>query len=329
LKFLPNSTPGFSTTCVSAARLIAGATVLTLLAGCETLSYYGQSVGGQLEVLAKRKPIDELIDDEATEPRLRARLESVLRMRRFAVAELGLPDNTSYTSYADLKRNHVVWNVFAAPEFSVTPTSWCFPVVGCVVYRGYFKQESAKKYAQKLEADGVDTYVGGINAYSTLGWFNDPVLNTFLGYSEPRLAGLLFHEITHQKIYVKGDSVFNESLASAVELEGVKRWLEASNSSAEADVVRRQLERSDEITALLLETREALGYDRWFSQDFNNAYLVSAAAYRSRLPAFEALIAESGGDMEVFWEAAERLSKLPREQRDAELDRLTAAHAGS
>jgi len=213
-----------------------------------------------------------------------------------------------------------------------------------VVYRGYFKQESAEKYADKLAAEGVDTYVGGINAYSTLGWFNDPILNTFLGYSEPRLAGLLFHEISHQKIYIKGDSVFNESLATAVELEGVKRWLAANNSSADADIVRRQREVSDaakreakaeafaQMKIRYGELKESWGgydgYDGWFAQDFNNAYLVSAAAYRSRLPAFEALIKESGGDMQAFWQAAERLSELPEAQRDAELDRLTGKSNG-
>ncbi len=343
-------------------RILLGLGALALLAGCETLSYYSQSVGGQLEVLAKRKSIIDVVNDETTPENVRTRLSAVLRMRKFAVDELGLPDNKSYLSYADLERPHVVWNVFAAPELSVKPLSWCFPVVGCVVYRGYFKEQAARRYADKLKDQGIDTYVGGINAYSTLGWFSDPVLNTFLGYSQPRLAGLIFHEITHQKIYVKGDSVFNESLATAVELEGVRRWLAANESDDSADGVRQQLRRADEITALLLDTREQLakvyeggdsddakreaksdvfrqmkltyerlkeswggydGYDRWFSQDFNNAYLVSAAAYRSRLPAFEALIRKSGGDMDQFWREAKRLSELPATEREQALDALT------
>lgn len=332
-----------------------------LLAGCETLSYYGQSVGGQLEVLAKRKPIVDVIADEAVPENVRKRLSAVLRMREFAVDELGLPENKSYSSYADLGRPHVVWNVFAAPEFSVKPVTWCFPIVGCVVYRGYFKEKAARDYADKLQADGIDTFVAGINAYSTLGWFNDPVLNTFLNYPQPRLAGLIFHEITHQKIYIKDDSVFNESLATAVELEGVRRWLEANESEEDSQMIRRQLSRSDDVTLLLLKTRDRLadiygggesddakrkakadtfvemkadyeklkqswdgydGYDRWFSQDFNNGYLVSAAAYRSRLPAFESLMKKLGGDMDAFWLEAQRLSELSPTERERALDKL-------
>jgi len=197
--------------------------VLLLLGGCTTLSYYRQSVSGQWELWEKRRPIDEVIAAPDTPSALRKKLQSVLAMRDFASAELALPDNDSYRSYADLQRPFVVWNVFAAKPFAMTLKRWCFPFAGCVGYRGYFSQTEAQKFADEQAAAGLEVYVGGVAAYSTLGWFDDPMLNTVLNRSPARIAGLVFHELAHQQLYIKGDTAFNEAFATTVELGGVRR----------------------------------------------------------------------------------------------------------
>ncbi|MFT5691513.1 MAG: putative aminopeptidase [Oceanicoccus sp.] len=200
-------------------------TCLLFLAGCQSLGYYSQLVEGQWSVWWQRQAIDSLLNDSATEPSLKARLHNVKAIRQYAVDGLFLPDNDSYRYFADLKRPFVVWNVFATEEFSVEGKRWCFPVAGCVSYRGYFTEKAAKDYAGLLDLEGYDTYVAGIKAYSTLGWFGDPVLNTFLYQDEVRLAGLIFHELAHQLVYVAGDTEFNESFATTVEITGISRWL--------------------------------------------------------------------------------------------------------
>ena len=211
------------------ARLLTIAGAVLPLSGC----YLLQAAGGQMEISAKREPIAEVIADAATPPQLRARLEYVANARDFASRELGLPDNESYRSYADLDRPYVVWNVFAAPEFSVEPRRWCFPIAGCVVYRGYFSEEAAQHYASRLRRRGDDAAVGGVAAYSTLGHFKDPVLSTMLGWSDAQLAATLFHELAHQVVYVPGDSEFNESFATVVEEAGLERWLTERRRSQE------------------------------------------------------------------------------------------------
>lgn len=331
------------------------------VSGCSTLSYYTQSVKGQWQIMSSARSIASVLNDPDTSEVLRERLQSVLEMREFASDELGLPDNASYRRYADLGRQHVVWNVFAAPELSVEPMTWCFPMVGCLVYRGYFSEQVARDFAHDLENKGYDTIVAGISAYSTLGWFSDPVLNTFVDRSDAELAGLIFHELSHQVIYIKDDSVFNESLATAVELEGMRRWLQVAGEGERIEEERERLKRRDEFIALLLDVRERLreaykstqsdawkreqkqliiqrmreryrlmadrwqytGYDRWFEQDLNNAHFISAAAYHSRVPAFTALL-QSVADFDAFWKEAKRISKLPATERNEELDRLAA-----
>src|SRR4051812_10885006 len=210
-------------------RCILLALSASSLCGC----YLIQAATGQMQIVSKRQPIAEVIRDPATSEKLKARLEYVAAARDFASRELGLPDNESYRSYADLGRPYVVWNVFAAPEFSVEPRQWCFPIAGCVVYRGYFSEAAAQRYARKLRRRGDDVAVGGVAAYSTLGHFKDPVLSTMLGWSDAQLAATLFHELAHQVVYVPGDSQFNESFATVVEEAGLERWLAARQGEQE------------------------------------------------------------------------------------------------
>ncbi len=341
----------------------AAATVLLtlLLAGCGNVSYYLQSVGGQLDIWRREVPVERLLENPGLSPLLKTQLERALRIRDYASRELGLPDNRSYRSYADLARPFVVWNVFAAAEFSVEPRQWCFAVAGCVGYRGYFSEAEARSQAAALAAAGDDVYVGGVPAYSTIGWFADPLLNTFIHYPEPELARLLFHELAHQVVYVKDDSVFNESFATVVERAGVACWLTAHGSDADrARHMQLQRFRAD-FRALVTQTRVELaalyagnftsaekrrrkagllaalqtqyrqrkgdwgdfsGYDRWFAQPLGNAQLASVAIYTQRVPAFEALLKQQNGDLPRFYAAARELAALPVAERNARLDAL-------
>lgn len=330
-------------------------------AGCSTFSYYGQAIGGHFEVMRKAEPIPARIADPATPPELRAKLERVLAIREFASRELALPDNGSYRSYADIGRPFVVWNVFAAPEFSVAPRQSCFPVAGCVGYRGYYGQGDADAFGQALQKEGFDVFVYGVAAYSTLGWFDDPVLNTFVRYPDVELARLVFHELAHQVVYVKGDTTFNESFAVAVEEEGVRRWTAAHANPAEREAYAASRARRADFVRLVLGYRDRAaklyagplpdeakragkaklfaeldadyrelkakewggfaGYDRFFA-GMNNAHLASVATYEELVPAFRALIAREGGDMPRFYAAVKELAKLPKPERDAALAAL-------
>lgn len=211
-----------------------------LLAGCASLGYYAQAVGGHLKVMSAARPIEEILQDPATDPALKKRLEHARAAREFASAELALPDNNSYRSYADLGRPFAVWNVFAAPEFSVEPEKWCMVFVGCVNYRGFYDRDQAERYADELRRSGLDTYVGGISAYSTLGYFNDPVLNTFLRFGDSEAARTIFHELAHQLLFVEGDTEFNESFAATVENEGLRRWFARNGAPAKQDDMEQQ-----------------------------------------------------------------------------------------
>ncbi|NNC54177.1 MAG: aminopeptidase, partial [Pseudomonadales bacterium] len=201
-----------------------------LLSGCESLAYYHQAVFGHLALLNNAEPIEQLLDranagESGTASDLQDKLLLVQALRAFARDELGLPVGRAYSRYVELERNYVVWNVFASEEFSITPKQWCFPVAGCVAYRGYFKRAHAEKKAASLANNGLDTYVAGAAAYSTLGWTADPVLSTFVERDEVALASLLFHELSHRLVYIKGDTEFNESLASSIESYALGRWL--------------------------------------------------------------------------------------------------------
>lgn len=232
------------------------------VSGCSTMAYYWQSVSGHLELMNAARPLPEWLGDSQTPEKLKARLELAQRIRRFAVSELHLPDNASYQRYADLQRKAVVWNVTAAPALSLKPETWCFPVAGCVGYRGYFDEQEARAEAERLQARGLDVHVYGVPAYSTLGWMNwaggDPLLSTFVGYPEGDLARLIFHELAHQVLYVQDDTPFNESFATAVERLGVARWLAASGSDkARADYAALEQQRL-QFRALTRDTRRAL-----------------------------------------------------------------------
>lgn len=232
------------------------------VSGCSTMAYYWQSVSGHLELMNAARPLPEWLQDSQTPEKLKARLALAQRIRRFAVSELHLPDNASYQRYADLQRKAVVWNVTAAPALSLKPETWCFPVAGCVGYRGYFDEQEARAEAERLQARGLDVHVYGVPAYSTLGWMNwaggDPLLSTFVSYPEGDLARLIFHELAHQVLYVQDDTPFNESFATAVERLGVARWLAAFGSDkARADYAALEQQRL-QFRALTRDTRRAL-----------------------------------------------------------------------
>jgi predicted aminopeptidase len=259
-------------------RLVLLLLSVALLASCSTLGYVGQAAWGQGKILLERRPIERLLEDSSTPEELREKLRAVEAIRDFAIGELGLPDNGSYRGYVELqpeadcsRKTAVVWNVVAAPELSTAPMTWCFPVAGCVAYRGYFSHRRADRFADRLRRKGYDVTVGGAAAYSTLGWFEDPLLSTVIDYPDVQLAGLIFHELAHQLVYVQDDTRFNESFATAVEIEGVRRWL-AAGGRPEAELADYlvQLERQDAFSDLLLAARDRLQeiYDQEASDDW-------------------------------------------------------------
>ena len=294
----------------------------------------------------------------ATPDPLRQRLEYVSAARDFASNELGLPDNASYRSYADVGRPYVVWNVFATDEFSVEPRRWCFPIAGCVVYRGYFSESGAEGYARRLRAHGDDVEVGGVAAYSTLGHFQDPLLNTMMGWSDAQLAATVFHELAHQLVYVPGDSSFNETFATVVEETGLERWLARNGRPQDLKSWQGQRRRNQQFIELLLGTRERLralyasslprdamrakkqeefghlkfeygllkagwngytGYDRWFDRALNNAQLISAATYHGCMPGFRRLLQSVDGDLPRFYQQVRELAAQPKASRQQKL----------
>lgn len=331
------------------------------LSGCSTVGYYAQSIGGHLDLMGRSRPIDQLLDDPTTSDRLRQRLQRVSEMRAFASEQLKLPDNASYRSYADLERDAVVWSVVATPEFSMEPRSWCYPIIGCASYRGYFSREQAVDYARGLDEAGLDVAVEPVPAYSTLGWFDDPLPSTVIYWPEPRLAGLIFHELAHQRLYIKGDSAFNEAFANTVQQVGITRWLLSASGGSGLDQWASSRERGDAFVTLLLESRQHLeaiyarplsdsekrrlkaaeferlivnygalklqwhgyaGYDHWFDRELNNARLASVATYEHWVPVFKRLLQQAGGDMTAFYLACERLGALPERQRHVKIERL-------
>lgn len=338
------------------------------LGGCANLPYYAQAVNGHLNILRQSQPISAIIAHPDTDLRLKRVLTKVIQLREFASRELKLPDNQSYTSYADLQRPYAVWNVFATPEFSTELKKWCFIQAGCVSYRGFFSKTRAERYAEKLKNQGYDVYVGGVRAYSTLGWSNDPILNTFIGYSETELARLIFHELAHQVVYVPGNSVFNESFATAVEQEGVKRWFARNGSVFEQASFSTNQEMKLVFTKLVLNHRKQLHklytsnksvtekraakarifnelreeflqlkaaktefshYDRWFAQELNNARLATVSIYTQLLPAFQTMLAQQNGDMNRFFQVVKELSKLPHHEQVAVLRTALKGDAGT
>lgn len=334
------------------------ARILTMLFLCLPLSgcYYMQAAAGQWEVIRKREPVGEVIGDPQTSPELATRLRILTEARDFSVDELGLPDNKSYRSYTELERDYVVWNVFAAPEFSLQPKQWCFPVAGCVSYRGYFSRAAAEKHSEHLAGQGYDVAVGGVAAYSTLGKFNDPILSTMMRWDDVALVAVLFHELAHQVVYVKGDSAFNESFATSVEEIGVQRWLE---SRGEMDKMANYLEARElqqSISGLVASARETLesvyqsssdDFDKralksealkklaedissllsangrenagWYSGELNNARLISTTLYEGLLPSFRSVYAKCGREMQCFYAEVKHLAAMTAADREAQL----------
>ena len=331
------------------------------LTGCATVDYYAQSAFGHLDLMFRARPVETVIAEPETGVRLAARLRTALEIRDFASDVLALPANASYRRYVTLDRRHVVWNVVAAPELSLEPRQWCFPVAGCLSYRGYFSESDAERYAGDLKAEGWDVTVAGALAYSTLGWFDDPLLSSMVELPEHYLAGIVFHELAHQRLYVPGDTEFNESFAVVVERAGVRRWLESAGGAGRNESWRIAAERRAAFTDLVRDVRRGLEavyasslsdgekraakaghierlrsryaairstwsdgptYDFWFERGMNNASVALVSTYDRWVPALEALLVRSGGDLEAFYRAGDALAALAPEQRRVELEAL-------
>ncbi|QDQ28424.1 aminopeptidase [Chitinimonas arctica] len=334
------------------------------LSACSSVRYVGQAAGGQAEVMSKARPIAELLADPATPAELADKLKLAQTLRAFAVKELKLPDNSSYTQYADLGRPYALWNVVSTPALSLRPVESCFPVAGCLAYRGYYAEGDAANYAEQRRKLGEDVYLYGIPAYSTLGWFADPLLNTTIRYDNAALARLIFHELAHQVIYVRDDSAFNEAFATTVELEGYERWLSIRGEAAAMVAYRTAERRRTAFRQLMASGRARLetvyggegseaeqqaakaailaevaanywllkaewggyiGYDEWFAPVPNNAHFASVATYHDKVPALRALFRQQGSDFKAFYRAAQALAEKNRAARDASLAALTSA----
>ena len=335
------------------SRVLLAALALLVLISCETISYYGQAAKGQLSLLMGRKEIQSLLNDAALPAETRRKLALILEAREFAKDNLLLEPGSSYLSYVELDRRYVVWNVFAAPEFSTRAQTWCYPIAGCVSYRGYFSEHSAREFTDSLAREQLDVYSGGVDAYSTLGWFNDPLTSAVLQRSDHGLVALLFHELAHRRVYLPGDTTFNESFATFVEQEGLRRWLqvhpqkgllaelerEALIDQAFVALVSRYRDKLDVLYGESLDeelmriekskVQEALreeyagfreqwdyrGYDRWFAGPLNNAQLGTVGSYNDLVPGFAGLLEQSEGDLARFYAEVTELSKLGAEQR--------------
>jgi predicted aminopeptidase len=344
---------------LAARQALVAAAALTALCGCTSTMYLLQAANGEWHVIHGRKPIVQVIDDPRTpEPMIRE-LAEVREARDFASRELKLPDNDSYRTYVKIDRPYVVWNVVAAPELSVIPKEWCFPIAGCVDYRGYFNEKRAQAFAAGLKQRGYDVVIEGVPAYSTLGKLPDPVMSTMMPYGSAELAAMIFHELAHQLLYIPSDSRFDEAFAVTVEDEGLRRWLEYKGQPGRIEAMRRERAEDRQFIALLRHTRDRLAqlyasdaprrtklrrkrrifadlvsdirtlerrlavhsplYDRWISDGLNNADLASVGTYYDCVPGFERLLQREGGDLERFYGAARRLAREPRATRDAQL----------
>ena len=330
---------------------------------CRSIPYYDQAINGQMEIMRNKEPISDLVDNPETSAQLRKKLIFIQSVRDFAAKELHLPVNDHYLSYVALDRPYVVWNVVAAPQFSMTAKTWCFPIVGCVSYRGYFAEEDARRFGDSLKQEGYDVFIGGAIAYSTLGWFDDPVLSTFLSLGESDTAALIFHELAHGILYVKDDTAFNESFATAVEQEGLRRWQAAVNDPKGYEKWLRKHRQRRKFTDLISKYRarlEALyerdmpmtakrnqkaavftqmrtefrdlksdhsgmaAYDAWFNYPLNNAKIISVSTYHNWVPAFGRMLSDSGGNLEKFYQKCGQLAKKEPAERHHILEQYEA-----
>lgn len=348
--------------------IISISCILFLSGGCAQLAYYSQATQGHMSVVAQAKPIERVLAQNDIDENIKTRLRLVQEIRRFAITELGLPENGSYKKYADLKRSHVLWNVVVTPELSLTPQQWCFWVVGCVSYRGYYNKDQAYRFAESMQHKGLDVLVAGVPAYSTLGWFDDPVLSTFIHYSEAELARLIFHELAHQVVYIPGDTQFNESFATAVEEIGVARWFNHVGNDEQLKKFQFNQKRRQEFLTLLSQYRSKLAenyaspdsssakrqkkieifqslkatygvikheqwnddasYDAWFNQPLSNAHLALVSTYFDLVPAFQHLWSKHK-NFTAFYQAVRQLSKLEKHKRRSQLAQFTTEHAVS
>ncbi|WP_414649162.1 aminopeptidase [Dyella sp.] len=333
-----------------------------MLSGCSTMGYYAHVAKGQGELVAHRRDVAQVLGDPATDAAVKRRLELAQQARRFASTDLGLPDNRSYTSYVQLDRPYVVWNVFATPRYSVAPITHCFPFAGCVAYRGYFSRDKANHEADRLRASGDDVYVGGVPAYSTLGWFSDSILSSMMRWDDDELASTIFHELAHQLIYVKDDSAFNESFASFVQEEGLREWRQSRDLPAQ-DGHDKAIE--DGFTQLVLDLRDRLKtlyasgvddaameagkqreiadfrtryaqwrakawpddhrYDAWVAAPINNARLLPFGLYDRWTPAFARLFQQADGQWPAFYASVRGLARLSPAEREQSLRQWQAA----
>jgi len=351
------------------ARLALTTAMFVALSGCTSTMYLLQAAHGEWHVMHSRKPIVQVIDDPQTPEALIRELADVRDARSFASRELKLPDNDSYRTYVKIDRQYVVWNVVAAPVLSVEPKEWCFPIAGCVAYRGYFSEKRARDFASGLKAHGYDVVIEGVPAYSTLGKLPDPVMSTMMRYGSDELAAMIFHELAHQLLYVRDDSRFNEAFAVTVEDEGLRRWLEYRGQPARIRALRQQWVDDRQFIALLRHTRRRLAalyaseasreqklrdkqrifaglakdiralerhlgdhsplHDEWMDDGLNNAELASVGTYFDCVPGFERLLEQENGSLPRFYEAARELARQPKSMRDAELCSSPAASAAS
>jgi predicted aminopeptidase len=341
------------------ARLVALAAMSLGLCACGSIRYYAQAVHGQGELVFRRQPVRKLLHDPATDPKLASRLSLALAAREFASRHLDLPDNRSYTGYVALDRPYVVWNVFATPRYSVEAIRHCFPVAGCVAYRGWFSEAAAEADAARMQRRGDDVWVGGVPAYSTLGWFADPILSSMLRWDDDELASTIFHELAHQLIYAKGDTAFNESFATFVQTEGLREWRASRGLPSNDDAAQAM---ADGFTKLVLDLRDRLKtlytngldaeameagkqreiaafrqryaewrdaywphdhrYDAWVAKPINNARLLPFGLYDQWMPAFGALFREGGARWPAFYARVRALAREPKAKRDAALQAL-------
>jgi predicted aminopeptidase len=325
-------------------RQITTMLIVFLLSGCASINYYSQSIQGQFEVLQKRQRINDVLVNNNISNALRSKLNIVLELRAFSVHQLNLPNNNSYLSYADLERDYVIWNIFATEEFSLEPVSWCYLFVGCLSYRGYFSKSDALQHASEMEKQGYDIYLGGVSAYSTLGWFDDPVLNTMVRWNDIRLATVMFHELAHQQLYIKNDTEFNEAYADAVAHIGVTRWLEQHPDTNLLKEYEQSQHQEKEFIDLIMRYKSILAdiygsaengkrkrkklafqqmrneyleisktwrkdiYKKWFSTDINNAKLAAIVTYRKYVPAFIDIYGKLKKDLLKFYSYNKSLS---------------------
>jgi predicted aminopeptidase len=333
--------------------------LLPILSGCLSPSYYFQSINGHFDLLNKRVPIQQLIINKTTPAKLKIQLKKTAKFRKFAAKTLLLPTKGTFITYADLKRSKATWVVFASQPYKLTPKKWCFPVTGCLNYLGYFSKADAHKHGDKLKNNGMDVFVDGSPAYSTLGWFDDPLLNTFIHFSDEKLLALIFHELAHQKLYIADDPTLNESYAVAVSQIGLRLWFEAQGNSADIRRINLQLEQKNDFIKNVQKVRKKLAdlyaspIDKiqmqkqkeiifqeagkkhantwpkgWFLQGLNNAKLNSANTYSRLVPQFMAIFKKEGRDIAKFHKTIEKISKSDPLKREEMLNSFVGNYDG-